>query len=98
MTNDSSTFSCGDLEQVLPAAWKGELGRQELDALEQHLASCGQCRALATGLEDAWMSVGLDDVMGPGADLRARVMRAADLAFHDRAGAIMFYSRRTMRL
>ena len=54
MTNDSSTFSCGDLEQVLPAAWKGELGRQELDALEQHLASCGQCRALATGLEDAW--------------------------------------------
>lgn len=86
MTNDSSTFSCGDLKQVLPAAWKGELGRQELDALEQHLASCGQCRALATGLEDAWMSVGLDDVMGPGADLRARVMRAADLAFHDRAG------------
>jgi hypothetical protein len=81
MTNGDGTFSCGDLEQALPAAWKGELGKRDQEALDRHIAGCAACRALATDLEAAWLSVTLDDVTGPGPDLRDRVMAAAGRAF-----------------
>lgn len=77
MTNDQRHVSCADLEQVLPAAWKGELSRADHAALDAHLAECAACRALARDLEDAWLSVSLEDVAVPSESLRTRVMQAA---------------------
>jgi hypothetical protein len=65
---------------VLPAAWKGESPAGRNSTLPSSISVMQGSRALATGLEDAWMSVGLDDVMGLAQTCGARDA-AADLAF-----------------